>query len=257
MQTLNIIIVILLFTQSLVGQYASHPWFYFEVGDTLTVVAASGLNLRDTSSAESNKVGVIPFGGKIIALGNYDGIEEEFGNRKGNWLKVKYENLVGYVFSGFVTNLKVPAFALEEDPNINDLVWFEKFARTNVDTLACKGERLYKGFDEDGKDWHKSLWEIFTDETEIYHSFGYESEDLIIESTEINMNDVLNLLEYCIGQIQKTKPDEHSLEEGRSLQIDVKKDSQGNVKTIECTRLNFFAENNFHKTTIRVNLIDL
>ncbi len=255
MQIKNILIAMLFFPLSLYGQYSSHPWFYFEMGDTLTVIAKSGLSLREGGSSESRKIETIPFGKGIIAFGNYEG-REEIENRSGSWVKVKYKNLEGYVFSGYVTKLKVPNFDVDK-LDCHNLAWFEQFVRENVDTLSCKGKKLYKGFDLDGKDWGSSNWEMFTDETVIYHSFGYESEDLIIESTEINMNDVLNLLEFYIEKIKKKCPDYYYMKEGKKLQIDVKKDNEGYIKTIECFDINFIAEKSIYKTVIRLNLWNL
>lgn len=234
------------------GQYSSYPWFYFDQGDTLTVSAKSGLKLRDSSSFDSEIIGFIPFGKSVIANGNYVR-REVVENRNGSWLNVKYGELEGYIFSGFVTKLKIPEFG-KEDLNCWNLQWFEKLIRENVDSLVCQGQKTYKGFDPDGKDWGGSNWEIFSDETVIYHLFGYETEDLLIESRVLNMNDILNLLEAYIDKVKEKCPKEQFTEEGSSLEIKVKLDEEGYIKTIECLQMSFIAEKSIHKTIIRLNL---
>jgi hypothetical protein len=137
------------------------------------------------------------------------------------------------------------------------LAWFENLIRANVDTLIYKGKNLYKGFDLDGKDWSVSNWEIFRDETVICHLFGYENEDLIIESTEISMNDVMNLLEFYIDQLKKNCPDASYAKEENGLSIEVKTDYRGRIKSIQCFDLHFVAEKSIHKVIIRLNLWNL
>ena len=252
MQVRNLILQFLFFPIILTGQYSSYPWFYFEIGDTLTVSAKSGLKLRDSSSVDSKVIALIPFRKSLIVSGNYVG-REVFENRNGSWLKVNYGHLEGFVFSGFITKLKIPEFGAE-DLRCWNLEWFEKFIRANVDSLVCQGQKSDKGFDPDGKDWGKSNWEIFTDETVISHVWGYESEDLIIESSELNMNDILNLLEVYIDRIKEKCPTAGFMEGGNNLEIEVKLDNEGYIKTIKCLPMSFIAERSIYKTIIRLNL---
>lgn len=244
----------LLFPLLLQGQPAL-PWFYYQVGDTLTVIAKSGLTIREGSSKESKKIGTAEFGQKLIAKSGFEG-SEVIEHRAGSWLKIKYGNLEGYVFSGFVTTLKIPDFEMDK-LECSNLAWFEKMARSNVDALVCKGEKVYKGFDLDGKDWGTSNWEIYGDETIIRHVLGYEYEDLIIESTTINMNEVLNILEAYIEKIKKKCPDEFYMKEGNKLGIDIKHDEKGHIKSIQCYQMEFTAERAINKTIIRLRLWDL
>ena len=178
--------------------------FYFEDGDTLTVVCKSGANLRDSNSISSSKIAGIPFGGKVIARTTdccLYFISDTFDNRYGSWIKVEYQGKVGYLFSGFVTKLKLPNIDFASI-NCYDTGLFEAVVRMNTDTLLCSGTRRYNGFDQDGKDSRVSKLEVFNDETRINEVFGYECRDLIIESTTINMNDVLNLSEYFLDKLK-------------------------------------------------------
>lgn len=247
MQIRMLLLPFLLFPLMIQGQY-----FYYEIGDTLTVTAKSGLSLRDSSSVHSTKVGVIPFGQKVIAASTPIG-RDVFSHRSGHWIKVNYGNQEGYVFSGFLTKLKIPEFEIEELSCYN-LEWFENLIRANVDTLLCEGNRLYKGFDPD-KGGGSSDWEMYSNETIINHTTSYESYDLVIESNQITMNDILNLLEFYTEQLKKKCSDAYYLREGDiPLRIDVKKDNNKGIKSIECYQLYFSAEKTIGKIIIILNI---
>lgn len=101
----------------------------YQIGDTLTVWAQSGLNLRESDDSKSKVIASIPFGGLVIAENSKSQEEREFeefslfetknivkkpkdskGIRiRGVWLKVKYGNKVGYLFDGYLSSFKVPA----------------------------------------------------------------------------------------------------------------------------------------------------
>lgn len=250
MKTVHLIASLLFLPCTLQGQ------FYYEIGDTLTVAAKSGLHLRDSSTSTSSKIGIVPFGGKVIAHSLYEGGYDEFDNRMGRWLKVKYKGLTGYVFSGFVTKLNVPVldFTALED-GCYHLGWIEKLIRINVDSLVYKGDNTYKGFDQDGKDWRRSHWEIYSDETIISHLFSYESEELIIESSKIGMNDILNVVEYYSSKMKEKCTDYPTLnEEEKELDLNILRDEYGRIKSIECLHLKFKAEKSLYKTTVKVLL---
>jgi tetratricopeptide (TPR) repeat protein len=65
------------------------------------VRSGNGLVLRTGPSTKSAKLTVIPDGTEIMVLVETDK-EETFNGKKGKWLKVSYNIVVGYVFGGFV-----------------------------------------------------------------------------------------------------------------------------------------------------------
>jgi tetratricopeptide (TPR) repeat protein len=65
------------------------------------VRSSNGLVLRTGASAKSAKLTVIPDGTEIMVLVETDK-EETINGKKGKWLKVSYNIVVGYVFGGFV-----------------------------------------------------------------------------------------------------------------------------------------------------------
>ena len=75
---------------------------------TAYVYAPSGLKLRETPSMEGKKLASLPYGTKVKCL---DGkIAEPFSvdGLTGNWQKVKYADLQGYLFDGYLAPLPAP-----------------------------------------------------------------------------------------------------------------------------------------------------
>ena len=79
----------------------------FGISD-FTIMAISGLNMREKPALDSKKIAAIPFGTIVQAEENYETFQRqeekatlEIEGRKGYWLKIKYDLKEGYVFSGF------------------------------------------------------------------------------------------------------------------------------------------------------------
>lgn len=229
--------------------------FYYEIGDTLTITAKSGLNMRDSASIISNKLSKIQFGEKVIAK-NLPKNRDEFDGITGSWIEIEYNGEKGYVFSGFVTKAKIPKYDREIYCNYNAPTWWEELIRLNVDSIQCKGKRRYKGFDPD-KGGGISEWELYSNETIIYHSYGYEMMDLIVETNELNMNDLLNLLEYFISENDDCNSSYFYPERKKYLKIKTQKEKYGcsnRIKRIECETIGFHAEQTINKTIFRINI---
>ncbi|MBC6993674.1 SH3 domain-containing protein [Neolewinella lacunae] len=98
---------------------------YFK-GDTLMVWAEGGLSIRDTNSLSGQRMGVIPYGGKVIVKSTklFRIHEEEIKltsafqgedepdyvevSLSGKWVKVMYGDLEGYVFDGYLSKYAAP-----------------------------------------------------------------------------------------------------------------------------------------------------
>lgn len=90
-------------------------------GDTLVVWADGGLSIRDTNTIKGNKIGLIPYGAKVVVLehkiGSYQEEVIQIGAPKANylglrlegqWTKVQYQNIIGYVFDGYLSRFEAP-----------------------------------------------------------------------------------------------------------------------------------------------------
>ncbi len=86
---------------------------FYSKGDTLNVLAASGLRLRDKPSINGNVVATIPCGEIIVMLGNGGSTDPKSYSEKiegigGQWAKVSWQGKEGYVFDGFLSWLPAP-----------------------------------------------------------------------------------------------------------------------------------------------------
>lgn len=85
----------------------------YDFGDTLTCLAISGLKIRSQPGGD-NVIGKVPYGGKVIAYARpLDASGKNFYYKAegidGCWVKVKYNDLTGYVFDGFLSSLPAPS----------------------------------------------------------------------------------------------------------------------------------------------------
>jgi len=250
------LILLILFPAYLAAQDCQRFHIYFEIGDSLTATASSGLNLRSEKNDASEIISVIPFGDRVEVLSNDFKAYGFLENRRGRWIKVNYGNQIGYVFSAFLSNLKIPELH-EKNTNCSRIGWIQEIARANADSSVYKGHNEYKGYSDNGKDWTASYWEVFSDETIIYERGAYESSDVLIESTEITLTDILDLLEHYIATIEKRCPERFEGDRSNHLIIDTTLDEQGRLKSVRCDRLWIQAERSLYKTIIRLNMWDL
>jgi len=71
------------------------------------VKAKNGLNLRAEPNLNSNKLGKLDFGAPVTLLDRTEtqlSVEDQGSTIRGNWVKVKYESIIGFVFDGYLTS---------------------------------------------------------------------------------------------------------------------------------------------------------
>lgn len=112
---------------------------YYYNGDSLHVWAEGGLFMRETADLKGKKITLIPYGSKILFESYYEhktNVEIPFFKnnsslklgykncsdykQKGIWIKVKYNNYQGFVFSGFIS--RFPVNCKYEEIYINEYV---------------------------------------------------------------------------------------------------------------------------------------
>ncbi len=134
------IITFILFFQNLFGINK------FRIGDTLTVWAESGLNLRLDRDKESKIIDKIPFGEKVITkttkgvFGNDSFISDKVNmyncetgesyheniQLKGSWVWINWNGLEGYVFDAYLSKLSIPIMDKDYYP-LNGLELFQYY----------------------------------------------------------------------------------------------------------------------------------
>ncbi len=76
-------------------------------GDTLHVLAVSGLNLRATPEPAGKVIATVPYGGRVSVL-EVTAREHLAENIKGRWIRARAGGKEGYVFDGFLSRLPAP-----------------------------------------------------------------------------------------------------------------------------------------------------
>ena len=74
--------------------------------ESFSVIAVSGLNMRQQPDLKSQVISLLPFGSVVEAefnVLNNRSQEIEIDGRKGKWIFVTYKNYKGFVFSGFLS----------------------------------------------------------------------------------------------------------------------------------------------------------
>lgn len=109
-------------------QSVAHGISEYQIGDTLFVIARTGLNVRSDPSLRGKALSTIPYGHRLIAKEeklpflwfNTDSVQifESYSWYKaenaatapywikGKWVKVEYNGMEGYVFDGFLSKSK-------------------------------------------------------------------------------------------------------------------------------------------------------
>jgi hypothetical protein len=118
--------------------------------DTLTVMAKSGLFLRAKADVKSTSLKKIAYGEKIVLLPDSI-ISGEFKIEEikdffitGRMIKVNYNGIVGYVFSGFLTKFPMPA-SNKTEARLHDLYYlqssFSSIGKYDIERYnECKGD---------------------------------------------------------------------------------------------------------------------
>jgi len=205
------------------------------------------LILRDDHSINSNKILQLSFGDKVkvvdtLYFGDY------IDDRHGSWIHVQAKHKTGYMFSGYLSQLKIPKH-FKKAQNCWRFEQFEEIIKLNIGSLTYNGEREFNGF------WEKSLgfikWELYDDGTIRENSFSYECEDLIVHSYNFTMFDILNLLDNYIQNITK------ECRENENYEVKVNKIDGHYIDSIECQALRFSAKNTGGRLVIVSNIFDL
>ena len=85
----------------------------YDSGDTLNCLAVSGLKIR-TEPGGNTVIGKVPYGGRVTVCSKPWGTPESnlgFTTEgiKGSWVKVKFGDIIGFVFDGFLSHLPTPS----------------------------------------------------------------------------------------------------------------------------------------------------
>ncbi len=157
--------------------------------ESYTVAATNGLTLRDAPDKNGAKVAIIPKGGRVSIAENVDSslsfsVTEFPGfTIQGYWVKVRYMDYTGYVFSGYLSRfLPLLRYITPEGEQYNENE-YEYFMRYFTE----RGHKPLNYFDQD------SIYQDF--ETQFnegirYHYHSSEALYISIEFTQHSFQEV-------------------------------------------------------------------
>lgn len=159
----------------------------------LTVIATSGLTLRQAPDSKSPVVKIIPFG-EVVTLRS-DQPDTTFASRvgwvDGQWKVVEHEGDVGFIFDGYLTALPLPDYVAEFSPYGTELLYPLETWALNHHMQSQKPDTIHTP--------HSSkVVTHFTNGDKLVQSnqHGYYKSELYLHDTRIM--DAYNLLQVMI-----------------------------------------------------------
>ncbi len=109
------------------------------IGDTLNCIALGGLKLR--AVPKGKEIAAIKLGESVVVIAKWDSLQQSgtYEQIYGNWIKVKYNALTGYVFDGYLSKMPAPSLqdsSLEEYLNRVSVQIGKPVTKTSI----CEGE---------------------------------------------------------------------------------------------------------------------
>lgn len=105
----------------------SNEWYAADAKPSLVV--------RDSPDVSGDKMGNVPYGGKLKIIERVGG-SESIGGREGHWVKVEWQNKTGYVFDAFLKALDSEENNSESKSSAtnkaDDTEWFKSNAEPNL-----------------------------------------------------------------------------------------------------------------------------
>lgn len=148
----------------------------------LTIIARSGLSLREGPHSSSPLIKIIPYGDQVLI--RKDQPDTSFLSRiewvDGEWLAVEHDGSIGFVFDGFLTSLPLPSYEAEFSPYDLELIYpLESWMQYNftltgkVDSVKRSGGLKVVSKFENGNRMIQS------------HQLGFYKSDIYLHDTRI------------------------------------------------------------------------
>lgn len=178
--------------------------------------AKSGLNIRISEGVEADVIGVIPFGAEVIVLEETDRglsikLSEVFSKDyseasssyyiSGNWVQIRYKDIDGYVFDGYLSELPPMKLIKANDGNS----YVEKFEPYLRRLYTVIDSNVVKDINEDLR--HK---EIRFENGVIYErngNVGWYEEIIILPRTGIETGFLIFQLGHDTAQTKTVEED--------------------------------------------------
>ena len=106
----------------------------------LYVLANNGLTLRKESTVKSEKITVVPYGSIVEVLEKTEKLTMKVDNITGDMFKVKYNDLIGYIFSGYLSKFPAPI------KNSETIKYVDILRENSFDVYFEEIKRDYNGY---------------------------------------------------------------------------------------------------------------
>ncbi len=149
----------------------------FYIGDTIYIAAYLGLNIRAEPNTKSEVFSTAKFRDKLI-LENLTNHIEEIEKRPGRWIKVKYNGVEGFVFSGFISKFPFPKI---DEVDCNRIVGFDKLLDIeNIDNPIDKETIKFHGDFREDKEMYRIEYNQYENGNSINYYTGYEFTEIMV-----------------------------------------------------------------------------
>jgi hypothetical protein len=186
---------ILLFNQIAEGNYA--------VKDTLNVLAMNGLNIRLANNGSSGIIGQVKYGGSVIIQDVFDfAYKDTIDNRAGNWIKIKYKGIIGFIFDGYLSKFPVPKLSKDRENTYERL---HDYINSNFQRIKEPITIIEPWFDLDGKDGESFEVSIWTNNLKMKETGGYEWFEYKLYFEKTRFAEIISLFEIFISTDKEYK----------------------------------------------------
>ncbi|NPV01640.1 MAG: SH3 domain-containing protein [Brevinematales bacterium] len=123
---------------------------WYAPGDTLNVLAISGLNLREKADINGKPIVKVPYAGMLTVLKDTaKPVVFSFDNIDGHWVYAEYEGKKGYIFDGYLSKLPAP----QSDAGEIDLPsLMQNYLQNNLSPVS---DPVFEDNENDGGKWEK------------------------------------------------------------------------------------------------------
>lgn len=173
--------------------YATNYTTNYTTNDTLNVFAINGLSIRNQPDLKSQKLGKIDFGKSVIVMEIFNFSKKDtIESRPGNWVKISFEKLEGFVFDGYLSSLPVPQLKVDERETYSHFYnYVEKFYPRSKNEIRV----IEPYFDLDGKDARGFLVSVFPKRIKRIDVSGYEEWEVQLNFEKYRFAELISLVE--------------------------------------------------------------
>ncbi len=224
------------------------PGTVYTEGQSLYVHALNGLHLRNFPDMHSEIITTLTYGDELLICEDQSLKAQQniqMGWFTGQWVKVSYHGLEGYVFDAFISSLPVPEIIYDVDDCTNPVMLLNSYIDNEMDVGAEEDTLIHRISDEYSQT--KVQKQLTAGARVVYRSFesGYSTELYLPELRTLDAYNLLRglfvgcqSLEYIIDKAIFIKNEDGAIAEIKAQGISIKQ--LGREVVIKTTKRNPF-----------------